>query len=208
MNSSGDKLIYLRWEDNINYFPNIKKHLLRFKEILEDQAKRYEENYPWFALHRPREQWVFETQAKILVPYRCKSNIFGYSTKSLYSSRDVLFITEKDTSTSLKYVLALLNSRLYYFWLYRKGKRKGETLELVWQPLSEIPIKQISRTDQKPFISIADQILTITKDEDYLSNLSKQARVKELERQIDQLVYQLYGLTPEEIAVVEGSSKK
>ena len=208
VNSSGDKLIYLRWEDNINYFPNIKKHLLRFKEILEDQAKRYEENYPWFALHRPREQWVFETQAKILVPYRCKSNIFGYSTKPLYSSRDVLFITEKDTSTSLKYVLALLNSRLYYFWLYRKGKRKGETLELVWQPLSEIPIKQISRTDQKPFISIADQILTITKDEDYLSNLSKQARVKELERQIDQLVYQLYGLTPEEIAVVEGSSKK
>jgi len=41
------------------------------------------------------------------------------------------------------------------------------------------------------------------KDEDYLSNPTKQARVKELECQIDQLIYKLYGLTPGEIAVVE-----
>ena len=37
-----------------------------------------------------------------------------------------------------------------------------------------------------------------------LTNLAKQAKVKELERQIDQMVYELYGLTGEEIAVVEG----
>ncbi|MGA8848201.1 MAG: hypothetical protein WB564_00025 [Dehalococcoidia bacterium] len=42
------------------------------------------------------------------------------------------------------------------------------------------------------------------KDEGYLSNPAKQARIKELERQIDQMVYELYGLTPEEIAAVEG----
>lgn len=41
------------------------------------------------------------------------------------------------------------------------------------------------------------------KDEDYLSNPAKQARAKELEHQIDQIVYELCGLTPEEIAVVE-----
>lgn len=41
-------------------------------------------------------------------------------------------------------------------------------------------------------------------DEDFLSNPAKQAKVKEFERQIDQMVYELYGLTPEEIVVVEG----
>jgi hypothetical protein len=51
-------------------------------------------------------------------------------------------------------------------------------------------------------------VLDITKDADYLSNPTKQARVKELERQIDQMVYELYGLTEEEIAVVEGTFKK
>ena len=48
------------------------------------------------------------------------------------------------------------------------------------------------------------KILSITKDDDYLDNLTKQARVKEYERQIDQIVYKLYGLTEEEIRIVEG----
>jgi hypothetical protein len=44
----------------------------------------------------------------------------------------------------------------------------------------------------------------ITKDEDYLQSLDKQAKVHNLEKQIDQMVYKLYNLTPEEIAIVEG----
>jgi len=39
---------------------------------------------------------------------------------------------------------------------------------------------------------------------DYLENPQKQAKVKELERQIDQMVYKLYGLTEEEIRTVKG----
>ena len=89
-------------------------------------------------------------------------------------------------------MLALLNSRLYYLWLYRRGKRKGEALELYGKPLSEIPIKKITKADQKPFISIVDKIFAITQDQDYISNPAKQARVGELESQIDQLVYMLY----------------
>ena len=42
---------------------------------------------------------------------------------------------------------------------------------------------------------------------DYLDNPQKQARVKTLQKQIDQLVYKLYDLTPEEIAIVENSNK-
>lgn len=50
-----------------------------------------------------------------------------------------------------------------------------------------------------------DRILAITKDKDYLRNPEKQAKVKELEQEIDQMVYQLYGLTEEELAIVEES---
>jgi len=42
-----------------------------------------------------------------------------------------------------------------------------------------------------------------TKDEDYLHNSTKQAKVEEYERQIDQIVYELYGLTNGEIKIVE-----
>ena len=52
------------------------------------------------------------------------------------------------------------------------------------------------------------QILSITKDEYYLNNSNKQAKVKKLEREIDQLVYNLYELTPEEIKIVGGVNEE
>jgi len=48
-----------------------------------------------------------------------------------------------------------------------------------------------------------NQILFLTQSENYLENPQKQARVKEYERQIDQLVYKLYNLTEEEIKIIE-----
>ena len=69
--------------------------------------------------------------------------------------------------------------------------------------LKIFPIVKISSTEQKPFIDIVNKILIITKDEDYLENPTKQAQVKSLEREIDQLVYKLYGLTDDEIRIIE-----
>jgi adenine-specific DNA-methyltransferase len=178
---------------------SLKKHLLKFKDILDHST----DNSPY--LHRPRD--IDFCGPKIIAPQRSPRNTFGYNEIPWYAASDVFFITEKDNSIFLKYILALINSSPYYLWLYHRGKRKGEMLELIATPLSEIPIKKISKIDQKPFISIVDKILAVTKDEDYPYNPDKQAQVKEYEHQIDQMVYELYGLTPEEIAVVESSHK-
>jgi len=71
--------------------------------------------------------------------------------------------------------------------------------------LEKVPILDISEKDQKPFTEIVDTILSFTQSDDYLQNPQKQAKVKELEREIDRLVYELYGLTEGEIRIVEGS---
>jgi adenine-specific DNA-methyltransferase len=142
---------------------------------------------------------------KIVAPQRSPENTFGYNELPWYASADVYFVTEKEKNISLKYILALINSNLYYLWLYHRGKRKGETLELYQIPLSEIPIKKIPNYEQKPFIEIVDKILAITKSSDYLENLAKKEEVKEYEKQIDQLVYKLYNLTPEEIEIVKNN---
>ena len=107
----------------------------------------------------------------------------------------------------MKYILALINSKLYYLWLYTRGKRKGDMLELYQNPLSEIPIKDIPEKQQKPFIELVDRILSITNDKDYLKNQDKQARVKAYGNRIDKMVYELYELTPEEINIVEDFGK-
>lgn len=82
------------------------------------------------------------TCAKIVCPQRSKVNTFGYNECDWYASADVYYITNPHKDYHIKYILGLLNSKLYFVWLYHKGKRKGETLELYQKPLSEIPIKR------------------------------------------------------------------
>ena len=83
----------------------------------------------------------------------------------------------------------------------------GGAYTLKHETISALPIKEVSESEQKPFMEIVDKILAITSSSDYLANSEKQAKVKDYEKQIDQLVYQLYDLTPEEIKIVEGKNE-
>jgi hypothetical protein len=170
----------------------LKNYLMNFKKILDNST----DNSPY--LHRPRD--INFDDPKIVAPQRSPRNTFGYNEIPWYASADVYFITQKNPLISLKYVLALLNSKLYYLWFYYRGKRKGENLELYQKPLSEVPIKRISTEEQKPFIDIVDKILSLKKQ-------NPDADTSEYEKQIDQLVYQLYNLTDEEIKIIENSQK-
>lgn len=196
-----EKLIYLNWEDNIELYPNIKKHLEKYKIILEDQAERYSEHYPWFALHRPRELSIFEATEKIIVPYRTKSNIFGYAQKPVFASRDVFYITRKK-EISLKYVLGLLNSKVYLYWLINKGKRKGEILELYGTPLSEIPIKLI---DNKDILNSIEYKVTELID---LKRMNFGADISKLQEEMDKIVYKIFDFNNEEIEIIERECSK
>jgi len=111
-----------------------------------------------------------------------------------------------------KFLLAYYQSTFCNWYAYNLVYNRAiRTMDFIDYYITQIPIPKCvieNPNRQKPVISIVDQILAITKDEDYLSNPAKQAKVKELEHQIDQMVYKLYELTPEEIAVVEGTFKK
>ena len=107
-----------------------------------------------------------------------------------------------------KFLLAYYQSTFCNWYAYNLiYNRAIRTMHFIDYYVTQVPIPK-SVTDnpdqQKKFVPVVDQILAITEDEDYLANPAKQASVKEYERQIDQMVYELYGLTLEEIAVVEG----
>ncbi len=218
-------LIYRSSKHEEDDLPGIKAHLARFKIILVNRNVRAGEvtlaqyddfvrgkgdidyvmiasamkagNY--YCISYARDEHLFDGP-KIISPQRSYRNTFCFNDVPWYASADVYYITQRDTSIALKYVLALLNSKLYFVWLYFKGKRKGEMLELYQKPLSEIPIKVISSQEQKPFIALVDRILS-AKQRD------AEADTSALEHEIDVLVYQLYGLTPEEIQIVESATK-
>ncbi|MCL0051051.1 hypothetical protein M1N22_04435, partial [Dehalococcoidia bacterium] len=103
---------------------------------------------------------------------------------------------------STKFVLAYFQSSFCNWYAYNLiYNRAVRTMDFINYYITQIPIPKIVLGDtkqQKPFIDIVNKILSLTQSEDYLENLQKQARVKQYERQIDQLVYKLYNLTDEE----------
>ena len=131
-----------------------------------------------------------------MCPQRSKSNTFGYNECEWYAASDVFFITNSEEGYDIKYILALLNSKLYYVWLYNKGKRKGETLELTATPLSEIPLKRPNSEEERLIVSKVDDILSAKR-------INKEADTSVLEDRIDFLVYHLYDLTYDEVLVVD-----
>lgn len=116
--------------------------------------------------------------------------IAGKSTSIIYGSGKL----------NIKYVLAILNSKLISFWykvIYRSLALAGGYIRIGHNDLGTIPIPEVLFENQKPFIYLANKILA-----DKLGN--PQADMSELVVQIDRLVYELYGLTEAEIAIVEG----
>ncbi len=201
-------LIHLNTDVNISQYPNILSHINKYIKVITAR------NYDSGELNKAKKLkklWVLSSSRKdfnfslpkIISPQRTYKNIFGYTEKLWSASADVYFITSKSKDIELKYILSLLNSNLYYYWLYEKGKRKGEMLELYLTPLSEIPIKKVNEDIQSKFVSIVDKILVITQTDDYLENQEKQDAVKEYEKQIDIMVYKLYDLTYEEIITID-----
>ena len=96
----------------------------------------------------------------------------------------------------LKYILALLNSKLLNFRYKSIGKQTGSGVyEYFENQISKFPIPEIDTKAQKPFIDLVDKILETKKTGGDTS---------ELEREIDVMVYKLYNLTQEEIDIVEG----
>lgn len=75
--------------------------------------------------------------------------------------------------------------------------RSGGYLEVKPQYFEQIPIPQISNLDQDILTQLVDQILTAKKAD-------PNADTSALEAEIDQMVYQLYELTLEEIKIIEG----
>jgi adenine-specific DNA-methyltransferase len=122
-----------------------------------------------------------------------------FNIRNTYAFRKQL--EENSRQFNLKYLLSILNSKFAYKFL--DSVRRSQ-IGFYPDDLKKLPIKKIPESDQKPFVELVNRILAVTKDEDYLQNPQKQAQVKALEREIDQMVYKLYGLIADEIRIVEG----
>jgi len=199
-------LIFTRRGIQIKVFPSIKKHLQNFKKQLEPGVGRKPGSYNWYEIQDNTAYYPEFEEEKIVWGLTADKWAFAYDNGNHFLPSNGYILTSKEIP--VKYLLALMNSKLMEFYFEFIGiMTAGGAFTLKRETVSEFPIKIISKEKQKPFIKIVCNILPLTQSDDYLGNPQKQAKVKSLEAEIDQLVYKLYNLTPEEIKIVEGKNE-
>ena len=141
----------------------------------------------------PRKLDNFLVKQKILIQ-DIAQEICATIDSNMYLCNDTInLIFSIDDKFKFEYILGLLNSKPVRFW---HKKIFPEGLHIKIYQLKEIPIPVVSFENQDTVVGLVNQILFKKK-----SNPS--ADTSFLEYEIDKLVYQLYNLTPEEIAIIE-----
>ena len=186
----------------IEKYPEVVDYLMPYKSLLEKRATS--KNHKWYELQQPQTGiFHYYERPKIISTDIAKRCEFTFDNSGSYIDATLFCLPIDD-----KYLLALLNSRLleaYYKSI--SSTIRGGFLRFKKIYIEQLPVKITTESKRKLFIDLIDKILAITRDEDYLQNQQKQTKVKTLEQEIDQMVYQLYGLTEEEIAIITRNEK-
>jgi len=167
----------------------------------------------WLA--EPRYSANYDAEAKIVIR-QTGDSLTATIDREQFIVRDNMYtIVSKNSSINLPYLLGLLNSKLLN-WFYQIiiNPEKGEALAQVKRGhLARLPIRTIDFSDPTDkarhdrIVDLVEQMLELNKQlaeaKEPQSKTVLQRQIATTDRQIDELVYELYGLTDEEIKIVE-----
>ncbi|ECB9735453.1 class I SAM-dependent DNA methyltransferase [Campylobacter coli] len=177
--------------NSMDDYPNLKKHLDKFQNVITSDNKPY-------GLHRARDEKFFTGSPRIVALRKCVGEPkFSYVDFDCYVS--ATFYVIKTQRINVKYLTAILNSKLIAFWLKHKGKMQGNNYQIDKEPLLNIPIVDTNSKNKK----LADELINLVDEILKAKEQDKNANTQELENKINSLVYKLYNLTEEEIKIIE-----
>lgn len=194
-------------------FPKTYAYLYDNKKILM-KRKQFKE---WYSFSAARNLIVHE-KADLIIPLLAEQGsftLFPKDAKYCPMASGGFSISVVDSKYVPKFILGLINSKLL-FWILKKmsNKFRGGWITCTKQYFGNLPIKKIDFANSmqveiyKQIIILVDQMLESKKqlqkaktegDKNYLNR-----KCERLDKEIDQLVYKLYGLTEEEIKIVDG----
>jgi len=139
----------------------------------------------------------YYTGERLLIRETGSSLTVVYEKDKLYSNRSLYSIKIKNSRYAVKYVLACLNSKACQYYYSSKFKSDTELFPKIRiKQARTLPIPAVTPEKQQEIINLVNDILNV-KEMDPVADIQK------LENRIDFLVYQLYGLTYDEVLVID-----
>ena len=173
-------------------YPDIHKHLESFGDRFRNRGAQGQH---WTNLRACSFYDDFKKE-KIVWIELTDSGRFALCNEEVYLLNSAYFLLPPSGIES-KFLLGVLNSSAIRFYLGLIAETSGMgTSRWINNYVKEFPIPMVAHEQQAPIIKFVDQILAAKRTD-------PDADVSALENEIDQLVYLLYNLTPEEIAIVE-----
>jgi adenine-specific DNA-methyltransferase len=191
-------------------YPAIVAHLSQYEQALKNRGqcrygrtgKQSNADYPgqhhWLELdNNPRDEYLaeFEKEKVVWTPVNSEYS-FAILPPGVYFVNSVFMIT----GSNLKYLCAIFNSKIIRYYLTFLFSSEEEYTYASKETMEKIPIPPITHENQSlvaQIESLVDQILARKRG-------NPNADTRDLERAIDDIVYRLYDLTPDEIRLVEG----
>ena len=211
-------VIFTRRGIDIEKYPAIKSHLEQYRNILEPKPKdwkgawqgRAPGNYAWYELQATVDYYDEFEKPKLMLPdISLRGNFILDETGEKYCVNTAYIIGSAD-----KYLLGILNSKLItFFYENISPQYRGGYLRFIYQYLEVIPIREINFDNPADvamhdnMVALVETILDLHKQLPGLSGIQREmveAQIERADAEIDALVYRLYGLTADEIAIVEG----
>ncbi len=183
---------------DIEKYPAIKKYLQSFGKQIEqsgEKGSRKKTSNKWFETQDNIAYWKDFEKPKIIYPNMTKYLPFTLDLYDNYLHNDKSFHITVDR---IYWLVSFLNSKLFeYCFRDNFPELLGGTRELRKVFFEKIPVKQITEKQEIPFKKLVEKIIE-AKKKDPAADTGK------WEKEIDEMVYKLYGLTEEEIKIVEG----
>ncbi|MDF2880597.1 MAG: modification methylase family protein [Clostridiaceae bacterium] len=113
--------------ENLSHYPNVEHHIMPYKERLLNRRECASGKKEWYRLQWGRVSEIFEGE-KIIFPYKSSSNRFALDKGNYFSADVYSLVLKESVPFTYKYLLGILNSKLYEFYFKTYGKKLGMDL--------------------------------------------------------------------------------
>lgn len=196
-------LIFTRRGVNIDLYPTVKKYLLERRAILEPRPREHEGEwlgrkpgtYRWFEIQDNTAYFEEFHKPKIIWGELSNEPKFAYDEDGYYAEA-TLFIM---TGEHLKYLLAVMNSHLGKWYFEQISTTSGMGTNR-WKKykIEMFPVAAPKPDQEQALVELVDKVIEVKKGNGDSTML---------EQEIDQKVYELYGLTDQEKMLIEDPEK-
>ncbi len=208
-------MIYTTKSTQIDLYPKIYQYL-RSCMSLNTCKEVLQKKHPWYSLHRPRDPQIFESP-KFIGLTTSKTIELVYDKKDSLFVTDAMYVFKTHPKINPKLVMGILQSKLFLF-LYRIANQGDSRVipQVKASKLYDLPIPNLDSDHPRTtllskIVELVDRMLSLHRQlaaaKTTHDKTSIQRQISSTDQQIDELVYELYGLTEDEIKIVEEGIK-